>query len=62
MTAVSYAPGILVRGDSFDLNFQPGRVILNAKDAAGRSTQCVSTLTDSEYSSVKRVVEQLQPQ
>lgn len=64
ISIVDFAPGILVRTEAsaVTLNFQRGRVILNASDENGRPTQWISRLDDAEYTAVKDAVERLPPE
>lgn len=56
-TSISFAPDLLVRGDTFGINFQKDRVILNTKDARGQSVQLVSGLTATEYARIREAIE-----
>jgi hypothetical protein len=44
----SYAPVILLRGETYSVNFQKSRVVVNFRDTSGHWRQAVSELTSQE--------------
>ena len=51
----SYAPVIYVSSDSFNINFQPSRVIVNFANLSGSWTQVETEITTEEYFELERI-------
>jgi hypothetical protein len=52
----SYAPGILLRGETFSINLKPTAVILNFHNRTGNTDQVVSDLANEEFTEIEKLV------
>ena len=56
---VTFAPGTLIRCDSFQINIHPAHLVLNISDEPGHWNQYVMTMSDSDQLAVKQLKEEL---
>jgi hypothetical protein len=50
---VTYAPLYEIKGQSYSINFQTNRVIVNFKNPSGKYKQLVSALSAEEFERIK---------